>query len=96
MNDLTQQGPLALGYSRGDGYTFANQDFIDNCVEYLVNPSGILETRAKDYTLRLLDPSKVDKDRPMWQFINIVLPLILVILGGYIYFLLRKRRFQAA
>jgi len=96
MNDLTQQGPLPLGYSRDDdGYTFANQDFIDNCVEYLVNPSGILETRAKDYTLRLLDPSKVDKDRPMWQFINIGLPLILVILGGFLYSLLRKRKYAS-
>jgi gliding-associated putative ABC transporter substrate-binding component GldG len=95
MNDLTQQGPLQLGYSRDDGYTFANQDFIDNCVDYLVNPSGILETRAKDYTLRLLDPSKVEQQRPMWQFINIGLPLILVILGGYIYSLLRKRKYAA-
>jgi ABC-2 type transport system permease protein len=94
MNDLTQRGPLPLGYSRDDNYTFANQDFIDNCVEYLVNPSGILETRAKDYTLRLLDPSKVDADRSMWQFINIGLPLILVILGGYLYSFLRKRKFQ--
>jgi hypothetical protein len=59
-----------------------------------LNPSGILETRAKDYTLRLLDPSKVDKDRGMWQFINIGLPLILVVLGGYAYQALRRRKYQ--
>jgi ABC-2 type transport system permease protein len=63
-------------------------------VEYLVNPSGILETRAKDYTLRLLDPSKVDKDRATWQFMNIGLPLILVLLGGYLYQVMRKKRYQ--
>jgi ABC-2 type transport system permease protein len=96
MNDVTQQGPLQLGFSRDDdGYTFANQDFIDNCFEYLVNPSGVLETRAKDYTLRLLDPSKVEKDRSLWQFINIGLPLILVILGGYLYSLRRKRKYAS-
>jgi gliding-associated putative ABC transporter substrate-binding component GldG/gliding motility-associated ABC transporter permease protein GldF len=95
MNDVTQQGPLQLGNSRDDGYTFANQDFIDNCVEYLVNPSGILETRAKEYTLRLLDPAKVEQDRSLWQFINIGLPLILVILGGLAYQALRKRKYAS-
>jgi gliding-associated putative ABC transporter substrate-binding component GldG/gliding motility-associated ABC transporter permease protein GldF len=94
MNGVTERGPQPLGYSRDDGYQFANEDFINNCVEYLVNPSGILETRAKDYTLRLLDPSKVDKDRATWQFMNIGLPLILVLLGGYLYQVIRKRRYQ--
>jgi ABC-2 type transport system permease protein len=95
MNGVTESGPLPLGFSRDDGYQFANEDFINNCVEYLVNPSGILETRAKDYTLRLLDPAKVEKDRGMWQFINIGLPLILVVLGGYIYQFLRRRKYQS-
>ncbi|HWB94050.1 MAG TPA: gliding motility-associated ABC transporter substrate-binding protein GldG, partial [Puia sp.] len=49
MNDVTEQGPQPLGFSVGDGYTFANQDFIENCLEYLVDPSGILETRSKDF-----------------------------------------------
>ena len=96
MNAVTAQGPSPLGLSRDDGYQFANEYFINNCVEYLLNPSGILETRAKDYTLRLLDPSKVDKDRGMWQFINIALPLILVVLGGYGYQALRRRKYRAA
>ncbi len=93
MNEVTQQGPQALGFSQGDNYTFANQYFIENCLEYLVNPSHILETRSKDYTLRLLDPTKVEKDRAFWQFINIGLPLLLVLLGGYAYQLIRKRKF---
>jgi gliding-associated putative ABC transporter substrate-binding component GldG/gliding motility-associated ABC transporter permease protein GldF len=95
MNTVTEHGPLPLGFSRDDdGYQFANEYFINNCVEYLLNPSGILETRAKDYTLRLLDPAKVDKDRGMWQFINIGLPLILVVLGGYGYQALRRRKYH--
>lgn len=95
MNDVSQGTPLPLGLSRdNNNYTFANQDFIDNCFDYLVNPSRILETRAKDYTLRLLDPAKTEKDRSFWQFINIGLPLLLVILGGYIYQFFRKRRYQ--
>lgn len=94
MNEVTRQGPLAMGFDKDNEYTFANEDFIQNCVEYLVNPSHILETRSKDYTLRLLDTAKVEEERSFWQFINIVLPLLLVIAGGYIYQALRKRKYQ--
>ncbi|HEY4060456.1 MAG TPA: gliding motility-associated ABC transporter substrate-binding protein GldG [Puia sp.] len=94
MNEVAGQRPFPMGFSKDLNYTFANQDFVENSIEYLVNPSHILETRSKDYTLRLLDPSKVEKDRSMWQFINIGLPLILVVLGGYIYQLLRKKKYQ--
>ncbi|OJW58643.1 MAG: gliding motility-associated ABC transporter substrate-binding protein GldG [Sphingobacteriales bacterium 50-39] len=93
MNDVSQRGPLAMGYNKDIPYQFANQDFVENCFEYLVNPSGILETRAKDFTLRLLDPAKVEQDRNFWQFINIGLPILLVIIGGYLYQLLRRKRY---
>jgi len=94
MNDVVQgQRPLPMGYSKDINYRFANQDFIENCVEYLVNPSRILETRSKDFTLRLLDPAKVESDRTFWQFINIGLPILIVILGGYIYQFLRKKKY---
>jgi ABC-2 type transport system permease protein len=97
MNEVTERGPLPLGFSRDDNdYTFANQDFINNAVEYLVNPSGILETRAKDFTLRLLDPARVEKDRSFWQFINLGLPLILVVLGGYVYQAVRRWKYAGA
>lgn len=94
MNEvIPQRGPLAMGFSKDINYQFANQDFVENCIEYMVNPSGILETRSKDFTLRLLDPAKVEADRPFWQFINIGLPILLVIAGGYLYQFLRKRKF---
>ena len=96
MNEVTDNVPQQLGLSVGDNnYTFANQEFVENCLEYLVNPSHILETRSKDFTLRLLDSAKVEKDRTFWQFINIGLPVLLVVLGGYIYQLIRKRKFAA-
>jgi len=93
MNEVTERGPLPLGFSADNNYTFANKDFIGNSIEYMVNPSHILETRSKDYTLRLLDPAKVETDRSFWQFMNIGLPIVLVVLGGWIYQNLRRRRY---
>ncbi len=94
MNDVMQRGPAPMGYNKDINYTFANQDFIQNAFDYLVDASGILETRSKDFTLRLLDPKKVEDNKSFWQFINIVLPLILIILFGFIYQFIRKRKYQ--
>ena len=95
MNEVTRQGPLPMGFNKDINYRFANQDFIDNSLDYILNPSGILETRAKDFTLRLLDPKKVEQDHSFWQFVNIVLPVLLVVLSGFVFQWLRKRKYQS-
>ncbi|MFI5129101.1 MAG: gliding motility-associated ABC transporter substrate-binding protein GldG [Chitinophagales bacterium] len=73
----------------------ANREFLLNCVEYVVNNPAIIETRNKDIVLRLLDSRKVKEQRITWQFINIALPILLVILFGLIYQQLRKRKYAS-
>ena len=103
-----QPVPLPMGWNR---YTYrevqkqsefgklfipvANRDFLLNCMEYMVNSADIMETRNKDIVLRLLDSQKIEKQRTTWQFINIGLPILLVILAGFIYQQVRKRRYAA-
>ncbi len=95
-NEVSEQyGPMPMGYNFYTRYTFANKDFYINAIEYLVNPSGILETRAKDLTLRLLDPVKVKEQKTLWQFVNIGLPAMLVIFLGFIFQQIRKRKYMA-
>ncbi|HTE23761.1 gliding motility-associated ABC transporter substrate-binding protein GldG [Flavitalea sp.] len=94
-NVFTQKdGPLAMGENQFTHYKYANQDFILNSIEYLTNPSGILEARAKDYTLRLLDPKKVDSSKLQWQVLNIVVPMVMIILFGVVYQYVRRRKYQ--
>ncbi|HEV8504523.1 MAG TPA: gliding motility-associated ABC transporter substrate-binding protein GldG [Chitinophagaceae bacterium] len=90
-----QYGPLPMGFNFYTNYTFSNKEFFTNCLEYLVNPSGILETRAKDFTLRLLDLKKVKEQKTTWQFINIALPVLLIILLGFIYQQFRRKKYAA-
>ncbi|HLY71709.1 MAG TPA: gliding motility-associated ABC transporter substrate-binding protein GldG [Puia sp.] len=94
INEVRQGQPAPMGYNKDIDYPFANQDFIQNCLDYVAGSSGILETRSKDFTLRLLDPKKVEDNRSMWQFINVALPILLVILFGFIYQALRKRKYS--
>jgi ABC-2 type transport system permease protein len=101
LNDMSpKQGPLPMGvnfYTIGSQYEyqFANHDFFLNCLEYLVNKPGITETRNKDIVLRLLDSKKIAAQKSMWQFINIGLPVLLVILFGWVYQQVRKRKYAA-
>jgi gliding-associated putative ABC transporter substrate-binding component GldG len=90
-----QYGPLPMGTNFYTRYTYANKEFFNNSLDYLVNPSGILQTRAKDFTLRLLNPRKVKEQKPMWQFVNIGLPVILVILIAFIYQQVRRRKYSS-
>jgi ABC-2 type transport system permease protein len=94
-NVFTQKdGPLAMGENQFTNYKYANQDFILNSIEYLTNPSGILEARAKDFTLRLLDPKKVDSSKLQWQTLNIIVPMAMITLFGIIYQYIRRRKYQ--
>jgi gliding-associated putative ABC transporter substrate-binding component GldG len=83
-----------MGWNQYTERQYANKDFFLNCMEYLVNPSGILEARSKNLTLRLLDPKKVEESKTKWQLINIAIPIILVLIFGFIYQALRRRKYQ--
>jgi ABC-2 type transport system permease protein len=102
LNDFSpKDGPLPMGlnfFTVGSQYEyqFANREFLQNCLEYLVNNPSIIQTRNKDIVLRLLDPQKVNEQRTNWQLINIAVPVLLVILAGWIYQQVRRRKYAAA
>ncbi|MGN6530845.1 MAG: gliding motility-associated ABC transporter substrate-binding protein GldG [Ginsengibacter sp.] len=74
-------------------YQFANRQFVENCLEYLVNNADLSEAKAKDYKLRLLDPKKATEQRGFWEMLNLLLPVSLVIIFGLIYQWTRKRKY---
>lgn len=84
-----------LGYYMYTKQQFANKDFILNCIEYLVDNSGILETRNKEVKLRMLNNVKVEDEKLKWQLINIALPILLVIVAGVGFGYYRKRKYAA-
>jgi ABC-2 type transport system permease protein len=85
--------PLALGLDRYTMQTFGNKDFLVNCINYLVNDNGLIEMRSRELKPRLLDQAKIKSRRVMWQMINTVMPVIIIILAGVAYNLFRRRRF---
>ena len=95
-NVVTQiHGPLPMGTQELVNYQFANREFLLNCMDYLVGDAGILETRSKDFTLRLLDKNKIQEEKTIWQLINIIVPILLVLLIGGIIQWQRKKKYAA-
>ncbi len=96
LNEVSQQdGPLQMGMNAYTRQQYANRSFLLNTLEYLTDSTGILETRSKDYTLRLLDDKRVETERLQWQVIDIIGPMLLMLLfiAGWQYW--RKRRYGA-
>lgn len=87
-------GPEPLGYDRYTNQTFANKTFLINCVNYLLDDEGLLQLRAREVKLRLLDKKKVEGKEGKWQLITIALPLGVVIFFGLIQFYIRKRKYS--
>lgn len=94
-NDIGKEGaPYPLGYYRYTQETFANKDFLTNCIEYLVDESGLTETRSREVKLRLLDTTRIKSEKVKWQSINMAMPLLLIIIFGGIYNFVRKKKYS--
>ncbi|MBS1641881.1 MAG: gliding motility-associated ABC transporter substrate-binding protein GldG [Bacteroidetes bacterium] len=95
-NVITEsKGTLPMGTQQFEEYTFANKDFIINCMDYLVGNVGIMQTRNKEITLRLLNKNKLQEDKTLWQVINIGLPIFLILILGITLQWQRKKKFAA-
>lgn len=92
----TKDGILALGYYRFTGEHFANKGFLLNCIEYLTDKSDVLEARSKDAKLRLLDNGRIKDEKMQWQFVNVGIPVALVLVFASCYLFFRRRRYESA
>jgi ABC-2 type transport system permease protein len=85
---------LPLGFDRFTGQSFGNKDFIMNAVNYLCDDSGLISARSRELKLRMLDITRINDEKLKWQLINVILPVVLIILFGFIQHFLRRRRYS--
>ncbi|MFN5761407.1 MAG: gliding motility-associated ABC transporter substrate-binding protein GldG, partial [Sphingobacteriales bacterium] len=94
LNGGTQaDGPLPMGMNVFSKMQYANRDFLLNTLEYMLDPSGIMETRSKDFKLRLLDPAAVEKNKTLWKILAFVIPISIIASLGVVFQLMRKRMY---
>jgi len=90
---LKDSTTIPLGYDRYMNQQFGNKDFIQNAVLYLADNEGWMQLRNRTLKLRLLNKSITSEERLTWQLINVSVPLILILIFGMFYPIVRKRKY---
>jgi len=84
-----------LGFDRYSQHTFkGNAQFILNTMNYLCGDAKFMSVRNREVKLRLLDKDRLKNEKSFWQFINLGVPIIILIIGGLIFMVIRKRRYS--
>ncbi|PBJ10076.1 gliding motility-associated ABC transporter substrate-binding protein GldG [Flavobacterium sp. ACN6] len=86
--------PVELGYDQRTGNLYDNKDFIMNCINYLLDDTGLINIRSKDVELPLLDKEKVYESYSNTQFITIGVPILILLVFGLVFTFLRKRKYS--
>jgi ABC-2 type transport system permease protein len=83
-----------LGYDRYMKQTFANKTFLLNCMNYLIDGPKLMSIRTREVKLRLLDRKKTDENPMKWKMYNVLFPLVIVAVSGYILAIIRRKKFS--
>lgn len=92
-NQLLKDKPYDLASDKWTNQQFGNKDFLLNSVAYLLDDSGLINLRNKSLQIRMLDKQKAFKERTFWQFLNVILPLVLLFGFGYGFAFWRKKKY---
>ena len=86
--------PVELGYDQRSGNLYDNKDFLMNCVNYLLDDTGLINIRSKDLDLPLLDKEQGYENYTYIQFLTIGLPIVILAGFGFLFTFLRKRKYS--
>lgn len=86
--------PLELGFDKWTNTLYANKEFMLNCVNYLLDDNGLINIRSKEVDLPMLDKEKVYAQYTTSQIITVGLPLVVLLLFGVLFTILRKRKYS--
>ncbi|VAV84958.1 Gliding motility-associated ABC transporter substrate-binding protein GldG [hydrothermal vent metagenome] len=92
-NDVGRKGPQELGFDKWTGQTYGNKEFLLNAVNYLLDDDGLINIRSKEIAIAFLDSEKIASQKTKWQLINIVFPLVLLGVFGFIFNFYRKKKY---
>lgn len=94
-NQLRNGVPLELGYDKWTNSSYGNKEFLVNCINYLLDDTGLINIRSKRVSIPLLDAEKINTQKTKWQLINVALPVLLTLLLGVAFGWYRKRKYSA-
>ncbi len=94
-NQFDKDGvPMELGFDKWTNNLYANKEFMMNCVNYLLDDNGLINIRSKEVDLPILDKQKVYDNYTYSQVVTVAVPIVILLLFGVAFTLLRKRKYS--
>ncbi len=93
-NQIRKGQPTALGFDPYMNLNYGNKEFLLNAINYLLDDSGLIEIRSKEINIPFLDVEKVIASKTTWQIITILIPLLLLGVFGFLFSLIRKKKYR--
>lgn len=93
-NETSKGKPLELGLNKWTNQRYGNKEFLLNTVNYLLDDTGLINIRSKKVKIDFLNKEKAFEETTKWQLINILFPLVILSLFGFIFNYFRKKKYQ--
>jgi gliding-associated putative ABC transporter substrate-binding component GldG len=94
QKSLQGNQPLSLGEDPFAQTTYANKQLLQNLVQFLSDPEGIIASRTRTLQIRPLNKVKVSQQKTFWQVINLGLPVLILSILGTLILYLRKMKYS--
>lgn len=93
LNKFSAREPFPMGFSREASRLYSNQSFLINAIQYMTDSMNVLEAQGKEIAMRQLDTNRAESEITTWRWLNIGLPLAMVLIFASIYLFFRQRRY---
>ena len=99
LNNLVKGNePIPMGmnpytYGTQREYPFANRNFTENCIEYMLDDAGLNEAKSKEHKTPLFNTARIREERSFWQYVNLLLPPALLLMYGFVFNIYRRRKY---
>ena len=89
-NDLKMDPELV---QRGVPFYTGNQEFFQNIVDYMMGDNSVLDVRSRQIEMKKIDKEKIKLFAGYYKFLNVLLPIGIILIFAFIIHLIRKKRF---
>jgi ABC-2 type transport system permease protein len=91
---LENKNPLPMGKDAYTEKAYANEAFLYNALDYMLDDYGLMLSRNKQVKIRPLNKTALIQDGTYWRWLNTLGPLVVLFVLGMAIHILRRKRFS--